>query len=200
MEEAERLAAEYADRIVSTSQPSGLTVDLSELQRKEGIARLVTLFMTWRLRFLNRLMWYNAARRHGKIGWGSQLRQFMIESALPAWAWLSFSALFVRPDKEYEWTDFAIQPLLDPVYAIPLLGDGTRTALFGQDFRLPAWEGFRRGSKARALLADGDLTQGTVALIRTFEWFAGLPISNIPADVIRLVYRHSDKPLPKGWR
>jgi hypothetical protein len=200
MQEAEAQAAAYADRIVSMSQPSGLTVDLSELQRKQGVARLLTLFMTWRIRFLNRLMWYNTARKTGQIQFKDQLRQFMTEVALPAWAWMGVSALLLRPDDEPEWQDWLIQPGSDVIHAVPLAGELYDTVVKGWPVRLPAAAGAERARDARAALTDGEITAGTILTLRTLEWFAGLPFSNIPRDVIKLAYRHSGEKYPKEWR
>ena len=120
MQKWQKQAAEYADYIISSTQPSTLPSALSGLQRQEGIMRFFTSFMTFTLKAGNRLGMYYGAWRAGKISKATMIKHVMVEWIAPAMSMLGLAALCYNGDDDPEWTDWAFAVPESMLATVPL--------------------------------------------------------------------------------
>ncbi len=120
MQKWQKQAAEYADYIISSTQPSTLPSALSGLQSQEGILRFFTSFMTFTLKAGNRLGMYYGAWRARKISKATMIKHVMVEWIAPAMSMLGLAALCYNGDDEPEWTDWAFAVPESMLATVPL--------------------------------------------------------------------------------
>jgi hypothetical protein len=185
--EVEKRAVEYADTIVRTSQPSALPLDLAEIQRANEFSKLFSSFWTWRGKAGNRLMWFEKAYAQGKISKGTLFKHYFVEWFTPMFVWLLPGFLLFGDDKEPKAVNLLWDPLEAALFGwIPYVSQLEKIAMKGDFFaRFPGAEGAMRFYQAQQKLIKGKYLEGAYGLFRSAEWFAGLPLDNIPVEVIK---------------
>ncbi len=181
-EEAEKLASQYADTIISTSQPSGSPADLSAAQREEGAVRVMLVAMTWVLKAGNRQMWFINEFRKGKIGWNQLARHFAFEWWMPAMAQLALPTLLYAEDDRPDWWHFFYNPIHDSMAWMPGVSQVLNTARYGAS-EIPALEGITQTVRAGQSFSKGDFVKGTENMAKALFWWTGMPIDNPPRDL-----------------
>lgn len=184
--EAQRRAADYAAFIISTSQPNAAPVDQAWFQSLEGAWRVLILAMTWRLKAGNRMMWYGKAAKRGPLNKKDLVRHFMMEWWLPAATTMMIPAMLYDSDDKPEWYEFmGSQAATDMLGWIPIVSDTINVIRFGKQ-GIPAAEGLIRIGKTWNKASSGKYLDAAFELIRTMEWFAGIPVTNIPVDLYKM--------------
>ncbi len=176
MQKWQKQAAEYADYIISSTQPSTLPSALSGLQSQEGILRFFTSFMTFTLKAGNRLGMYYGAWRAGKISKATMIKHVMVEWIAPAMSMLGLAALCYNGDDEPEWTDWAFAVPESMLATVPL----ARNVSAGVKYRANIFElpGVDRISD---LFTRHDLQ----SFLLFGELAAGVPAMNIYRDATK---------------
>ena len=184
--EKQRLAAEYADVIIQTSQPSSRPLDQPKLQRLEGGWRVMVMFMTYRIKQGNSLLWFGKEFKAGNIGYKELSRHFFTEWWLPAALQLAIPFLAYHDDAKPEWWDFVLNPATDTISWLPGIGEVVSIAKYGPIAAdIPAIEGLERTGMALYHVKKGDMWKASIEAARTVEWFMGLPVENVPKDVMK---------------
>jgi len=189
-EDKAKRAAKYADAIISTSQPAGSPIDLAELQRGEGLYRVITTFMTFRIKDLNRFMKEarHVARKtkDGQFPWKDVVRYVLLERMAPAWTWLIPTYFFYDDEEDQAaWYDYVLKPFEDLVGTVPILSQAKDSLRGWSGWELPIAEGFKRPTKALQKALAGKPGQAAWETWRTIEFWIGLPVSNAPVDILR---------------
>ncbi len=176
MQKWQKQAAEYADYIISSTQPTTLPSALSGLQRQEGILRFFTSFMTFTLKAGNRLGMYYGAWRAGKISKATMIKHVMIEWIAPAMSMLGLAALCYNGDDEPEWTDWAFAVPESMLATVPLV----RNVSSGIKYKSPllALPGTER-------INDAFTKHDLQSFLLFAEMAAGIPAMNIYRDATK---------------
>lgn len=181
----------YADAIVRTTQPSALPTDLAPIQRTEGLMRMFSSFMTWNLKFGNRLTSTNKAFREGAISTKDYIRHIIYEVFAASWGAAIISSLWVSGTLP-EWWEFLTAPVENIISWIPFLRDVPGTVKYGRDFGVsPAFEGMRRilkSGKTSWQLLEGDKEFGQLLwdIGRAVEVQLGVPALKVAGDIKRV--------------
>jgi hypothetical protein len=117
-------AVAFADGIVQKTQTSGTAADLVRWQRKGGMMRLFTMFMSEALRKGSRMRYYAGALANGKIGVGEYTSHLLHEAVFPAVVYTMVKAALSDDTPEKEdfflavWNELAgIYPLVSQLSA-----------------------------------------------------------------------------------
>jgi len=129
--EADKKAIQFADAIVTQTQPSSLPLDLNALQRSEGAARLFTMFMTWTFKQGNRFIHKYRGYRSGAISRKQYIRHLVYEGLFASWGGIVISAL-LKEGELPEWWEFGVSPLEYAVSGVPIVRDVPRAIRFNQ--------------------------------------------------------------------
>ena len=77
------------------------------------------------------------------------------------------------------------QAATDMLGWIPVVSDVINVIRFGEQ-GIPAAEGLNRIGKTWNKASSGKYLDAAFELIRTMEWFAGIPLTNIPVDLYKM--------------
>lgn len=183
-DEAEKLAAQFADTIVTTSQPTGAPADLSAAQRDEGFVRVILVAMTWVLKAGNRQMSFVRAFKRGDISWKVLAEHFAIEWWMPALAQLALPTILYDERNKPEWYEYFYNPIHDGMGWMPGVSQALNGLRYGPA-EIPSFEGFIQAGRGFKNLAKGDAEKAAIDLIKAVFWFTGVPLDNIPTDLAK---------------
>ncbi len=184
-------AVRYADGIVQDTQPSSLSPELSQLQRQEGWIRLFTLFMTFTLKYGNRLMQHKRALSQGAIGSKEYFNFIMQEVILGPWLAMTISSIVVMGEFP-ELEDLVSEPFFAAVSWIPLLRDIAGAVRFNKDIGAsPVGEPVTRILKAgqapgKLFSGDSNFWEAAWDIGRALEAYYRVSPSNFAKDVLRI--------------
>lgn len=190
-EQKHTAAAEYADMIVSETQPSSLKAELSAFGRQEGWLRFFTAFMTWSMKYGNRLLFMNKAWREGAISNKDYFSHVFHEVFAEPWTRTILYAAMAgnAPD----WWQYLMAPIENLLSWIPILRDVPRNMAYGSEFfnlnrMVPAAEGPKRAGKvyksaADLVTGDGDFWQFSKDLGSMTTFTLGIPADNVVKDI-----------------
>jgi len=138
MSETEKVkkAMQYADGIVRTSQPSTLPIDLSKWQTAEAF-RQFTSFMTFQMKFGNRIMSAITAYNVGAMTKKDIAKALMVEVFLPRAIQLGFATLMYSDDREPELHEWATTPMFDLLAFIPIVRNVPSMFKYGMQAGVP---------------------------------------------------------------
>lgn len=183
----------YADNIVQTTQPSALPIDQASLQRSENAAiRLFTSFMTWTLKYGNRLK--NANKAYwvdDAISTNDYMRKMLYESVISPWGAAIVSSLWASGELP-EWWTWLTSPLENLVSWIPFLRDVGGAIRYRSDIgQSTAFEGLTRikdvpVSAFSALRGDKAWHEFLWSLGYAAEFQAGIPAQKVARDIKRV--------------
>lgn len=190
-DEAHHAALEYADAIVRTSQPSAMVPDLSNLQARDGMIGLFTMFMTWVSTFNNRLIQSYKSVASGKASPMDFAKFVLIEAAVPTMIRLGLAQAFYDDDDDPTPVEWSLATPETMVSGIPVLREagsfykyqsniGSSAAFAGLNELAEAGKGAKE-----AVFNDRSWGNPVWHLYRFGEWYFGIPISNPIIDAKR---------------
>lgn len=188
-QDADKLASQYADTIIRMSQPSAMPTDQPAIQRLEGGYRMMVALMTWKLTAGNRAMWYMKAWKNGEIDTKDAMRYFFLEWMAPSTTWMILPFLLYREKDRPDWYDFILSPGIDMVAWLPFIGTGVDMVRYRQMSQLPAYEGIEKLARTYDAAANMRAGKAVWELWRAMEWWAGVPVTNLPVDFYRKINR-----------
>jgi len=176
----EQKAIEYADWIIQTSQPSSRTIDQAEIQRMNEAFRLLTSFSTWMLKAGNRLI--RAVHKKDLRGF---LFHLVTEWFVPYTLMNAIAYAVYPPERKPKWYDFLWEPLYHAAVGwIPGLRE-IKPAIQYKDegLKFPGTEWIKDWGEI--VYSEGDPARFLPALFRDMEFWLGVPLGNIPSDVLK---------------
>lgn len=178
-----KAAIAYADGIVQDTQPSSLNAELSELQRAEGWLRLFTSFMTYTLKYGNRVMQHYRAWNQGSISNKEFFNHVIQEQIGQAYLAMLITSAVSGGDLP-EWWEVLLEPFAMLVSWVPLVRDIASYYKYGSEIgRTPLAEAPTRFAKAAAapfkvITGNQEFTQALWDIGRAIEVIYKVPVLN----------------------
>ena len=197
MAELDQKAVDYADAIIQESQESSLKTELSDLQRSEGMIRLFTQFMSFTLKYGNRVMHNYKAWKSGAITSKEFYSHVLNETVAEPWTALALSSILLSGDVP-EWWEWLAEPFHTLIGWIPFLRDASSYIKYGKDFgSTPVGEAPKRvvkGAESIVKFLQGDDSFWEMAwhVGRASEAYFKVSPLNVVRDIQKLVERMED--------
>lgn len=185
-------AIEKADTVVATTQPSALPLDLARLQASEGMLRMFTMFMTWRITAGNIFRFQYRAWQEGAISNREYFRHILYEALFAAWGNILISHAFYEGELP-EWWEFILAPIETITSWIPLVTDVPAYFKYGTEVGTSGvFEGANRIldaalSTSKAAQGKREWSRAAWDVARAIEFRTGIAASNIVRDTERLI-------------
>lgn len=179
----DKAAIAYANGIVQDTQPSSLKTELSELQRAEGWLRLFTSFMTYTLKYGNRVMQHYRAWNQGAISNKEFFNHVLQEQIIQAYTAMMITVIMGGGDLP-EWWELLLEPFAGLASWIPIVRDVFSYYKYGTEIgRTPLAEAPVRFAKAAAapfkfIVGDQEFTQALWDIGRAIEIYYKVPVLN----------------------
>jgi len=192
----EQAAIKYASQVVSKTQPSTTSMDLSQFQRSEGFTRLLGMFMTWTLLAHNRQRAEFRAWRDGDISFYELSTSMLHEVVLAPFTAAMLggigtgSILALFGDDEEKKEEFISSVFTDmvtyPLSGVPIARDFVSAFRFSRDFgETPALDPVRipldtiKAFHAYATNPNKDIKRASTLLFKSLGIGIQLPVHNI---------------------
>ena len=189
----DRKAVAYADGIIQDTQPSTLKAELSGLQRTESALKIFTMFMTFTLKYGNRIMSQLRAKKAGQLT-NKELISFAVqEMALAPWLAMTISTVLVmgRPP---ELDELLSEPFFAMLSWIPVIRDLSGVLKYRTDpgasptFGEPLSRGIRAAQTlAKAVEGDKNFWDLAWDTARLVEVYYGVSPTNFIKDLGRIL-------------
>jgi hypothetical protein len=186
-EDTESKAIEYADSVISRSQPSARRAELNALQRDDGLLHYVMVFQTWSQVYGNRLLYNNRAWQEGAMSNKQYYTHVAQEVFLEPIARLMLAgAIAGTLPSWYEYPMASVENLLQWMPGLNNLTDMLEGG-FSADKTAPSVaEPLKRANNLRNSLKSSNFNPAEFAwdLARMTDFFTGLGVTNIIKDLV----------------
>ncbi len=185
-EETNARAVAYADTVVQNTQPSALKAELSSMQRTEGWLRFTTAFMTWGMKYGNRVFYQNKAWAEGAITNKEYMFHIVHEVLAEPWARLLLKSAFIGSAPL--WWQYPMANIENLLQWAPGLSSLASMAEYGisTDSVVPASEVLKRANNLRTDVKSKNFDPVHFAwdMGRMTEFLLGVPALNVVKDIL----------------